>query len=455
MPPRLSRFQIADLFGLYTHDILLEHDERVTAIIGPNGLGKTTCLKLINALFNSKYSTFYTVEFSACKYEFNDGSLVEVTRDNQTTLEEVRDEDAPAPSLKFSIRFRDGRQSEWQIAERASSQRRRFSDIERYLPFLTQISPDTWMDDYTGQRLRLIDIIDRFKSHLPPSFRNIWPGEQTEELSKLLGNTKCRLIETQRLLVAATSEEENVYRRRPIAPDITRLAVERKAQILRTQIAEILTQYASLSQSLDRSLPRRILTNNPDQLLARTEIDAKLSDLELRRRALEGAGILAPENESVTAVPNEMSDDIQRVISIYVNDTQHKLDIFGSLQKKIELFEELIKQRFIDKHISINREEGFKVVTNKGKVVPLSALSSGEQHQLVLIFELLFETARGDLILIDEPEISLHVSWQKNFINDILRIIDANPFDAILATHSPVLIGHHFDLAVELKGAAE
>ena len=177
-----------------------------------------------------------------------------------------------------------------------------------------------------------------------------------------------------------------------------------------------------------------------------------MSQLEARRRALEAVGILEPETESVTEVPRKMTDDVQKVFSVYIADTNKKLDVFSGLQRKIQLFESLIKERFVSKSISIDKEKGFTVTSFSGNKISLNSLSSGEQHQLVLIFELLFETETGDLVLIDEPELSLHVAWQRKFVDDLLKIIEANPFDAILATHSPVLIGHHFDLAVELKG---
>lgn len=66
---------------------------------------------------------------------------------------------------------------------------------------------------------------------------------------------------------------------------------------------------------------------------------------------------------------------------------------------------------------------------------------------------MLFEIDKNTLILIDEPEISLHVAWQKRFISDILSIIDVNHFDVLIATHSPQLIGRWSHLTVELTGA--
>lgn len=57
--------------------------------------------------------------------------------------------------------------------------------------------------------------------------------------------------------------------------------------------------------------------------------------------------------------------------------------------------------------------------------------------------------------MIDEPELSLHVAWQKNFIGDLMKIIDLNKFDVILATHSPQLIGRWNNLVVELGDVYE
>jgi predicted ATP-binding protein involved in virulence len=70
----------------------------------------------------------------------------------------------------------------------------------------------------------------------------------------------------------------------------------------------------------------------------------------------------------------------------------------------------------------------------------------------VLLYELLFKTKQNALILIDEPELSLHVAWQVEFLNDLARVIKLSSFDVILATHSPQIINDQFDLAVELKG---
>ena len=80
-------------------------------------------------------------------------------------------------------------------------------------------------------------------------------------------------------------------------------------------------------------------------------------------------------------------------------------------------------------------------------------LSSGEQHQLVLLYDLLFDTKSDSLVMIDEPELSLHVEWQREMLSDLQQMADLSQFSVLLATHSPQIIGDRLDLTVELSGA--
>lgn len=164
------------------------------------------------------------------------------------------------------------------------------------------------------------------------------------------------------------------------------------------------------------------------------------------------AGILDTDsNEQVELPPGEIDPAIARVLSVYVHDTERKLQTLAALREKVTLFKDLIESRFSGKVVNVSKQNGF-TISYRDKTVPLEKLSSGEQHQLVLFFELLFELKNNALILIDEPELSLHVSWQKRFIGDLRRIIDLNIFDVVLATHSPQLIGRWLDLSVDLGG---
>ena len=96
-----------------------------------------------------------------------------------------------------------------------------------------------------------------------------------------------------------------------------------------------------------------------------------------------------------------------------------------------------MNSRFLFKSIRIDQERGLVVATDRGEELSPSQLSSGEQHELVLAYSLLFRVSSGSLVLVDEPEISLHVSWQQNFLDDIARIAEVASLRFIVATHSP------------------
>jgi predicted ATP-dependent endonuclease of OLD family len=64
---------------------------------------------------------------------------------------------------------------------------------------------------------------------------------------------------------------------------------------------------------------------------------------------------------------------------------------------------------------------------------------------------LLFKFAPNSLVLIDEPELSLHLTWQERFLPDLLEIVKIANFDVIIATHSPFIIGSRRDLMVALE----
>ena len=73
-------------------------------------------------------------------------------------------------------------------------------------------------------------------------------------------------------------------------------------------------------------------------------------------------------------------------------------------------------------------------------VMEIIILSSGEKETLVLFYQLIFEVSEDSLILIDEPEISLHIAWQRKFAEDIQMIIQQKKIKVVIATHSVQIV---------------
>lgn len=71
--------------------------------------------------------------------------------------------------------------------------------------------------------------------------------------------------------------------------------------------------------------------------------------------------------------------------------------------------------------------------------IPLSQLSSGEKQLIILLTEALLQKGAQTLFIADEPELSLHIEWQRRVIPSI-RTLNPNS-QIIVATHSPEIVG--------------
>ncbi|KNA91698.1 hypothetical protein ABW18_11190 [Gordonia jacobaea] len=140
-----------------------------------------------------------------------------------------------------------------------------------------------------------------------------------------------------------------------------------------------------------------------------------------------------------------------RLLDLYLDDADKKLAPFENLLRRIELLEDILNRRLLRKFVHVNSRDGIVVYDKVNEWhIALDALSSGEQHEIILMFDLLFNVPEGALVLIDEPEISLHVGWQMEFIPDIQTIAQIRELRFIVATHSPQIINGQWEKAVRL-----
>lgn len=443
---RLAEFRIDKLFGEYDYRIPLNLKAHVTAIIAPNGTGKTLCLRMINSLFSENWSVFSETEYKDVVFSFTDGTSIQI---HPLSLVERDDENRPSRSFELHLNKSDGSVESWKPANPDG----KALPLERYIPFLSRISQSRWIHQQTGETLNAFDIANDYGSSLPESIRKRIYGGRPKLLGTVLRKINCRLIETQRLLILrepATAVSQYYGRAEAQTP---KLAIAKKAEAIKEIISREINNYAALSQSLDRSFPRRVIESS--EQYPQKDFAVQLEELDAKRRALMDAGILDTDNDEAVLPPSgNLSPETERLLNVYAEDTRKKLESLTPLLSKITLFKELIDERFRTKDVRISRDHGIDVSFHKSPI-SLENLSSGEQHQLVLFFEMLFEIGRSSLILIDEPELSLHVAWQKKFISDLMRIIALNKFDVMLATHSPQLVGRWASLVVELGDVYE
>jgi hypothetical protein len=274
------------------------------------------------------------------------------------------------------------------------------------------------------------------------------PIREHSDFAKLKNSVPVRFVGTERLLPA---EPVNGHQSASApAPSVDQYAHD-LAGLIQAKLAES----AEFSQSLDRTFPSRLVGETPTAVLTEDEIRTRFGRLEKERSRLTSVGILDENGDLNFQVPPKIDDQTRSVLSIYLKDAEQKLGIFNHLADKIEFLKKVINRRFRYKEMTVTKEHGFAFTVADDEPLALANLSSGEQHELVLLCELLFKVPPGSLILIDEPELSLHVAWQQEFLEDLQGIIQLSPMDFLIATHSPDIISDRWDLTVELKGPAQ
>jgi predicted ATP-dependent endonuclease of OLD family len=108
---------------------------------------------------------------------------------------------------------------------------------------------------------------------------------------------------------------------------------------------------------------------------------------------------------------------------------------------EIDKLFELINQLYskTNKKIEINPDNNNLRFRNKDSIIELEQLSSGEKQLLIILFTVFLREEEPFVLLMDEPEISLHIEWQQQLI-DVIRQLNPN-CQLIIATHSPSIFG--------------
>jgi predicted ATP-binding protein involved in virulence len=465
---RIKRISVDKLFGIFNHDIGMKLDDRITIIHGPNGYGKTTILRMVNALFNKRYFDLRHTPFQEFRVELEDSTSIVVTKSNGEGRGLLGKESKRKRPRGLAIRlFQRGKEAErGEILAPSADEWEAHSHFpmaafEQFVPGLIREARNTWRYMPTNEELGFEDVIERFEDHLPSGV----PGkpekrDDLEWLHSIQKSVKVRFIESQRLLRLAKAPRRT--REYGESSPALELSVAVHADDLAKAIQGKLAEYATLSQSLDRTFPVRLVEEiqSPNASNQRfgviSDVRQKLTQLEDKRNRLQEAGLLDKQEDLRFQVPEELQEPTQRVLPVYVADVEKKLSVFDDIAAKIDLLKDIVNSRFSFKKMSIDKEKGFMFRTDEGQPLNPSHLSSGEQHMLVLFSELLFRVEPNSLVMIDEPEISLHVTWQQQFLRDIEGVTKLALFDVLIATHSPQIVADRWDeLTVELQSLAE
>ena len=102
------------------------------------------------------------------------------------------------------------------------------------------------------------------------------------------------------------------------------------------------------------------------------------------------------------------------------------------------IFQDMVDRLFSETGKTLHREANELRFRQGDDVLTPYQLSSGEKQMLVILLTTLIEDGKPYVLFMDEPEVSLHIEWQKQLIDLILEL---NPnVQILLTTHSPAVI---------------
>ncbi|WP_335838489.1 AAA family ATPase [Aeromonas veronii] len=115
-----------------------------------------------------------------------------------------------------------------------------------------------------------------------------------------------------------------------------------------------------------------------------------------------------------------------------INELEFEKQLLSSINKLVETFNDYL---IGDKKLIINTNEVY--VDINGKRHSIDVLSSGERHILTFLSLVVIAGRERDFLIIDEPEISLNIKWQRTLMTLLQELV---PFTQIIvASHSPLI----------------
>lgn len=117
---------------------------------------------------------------------------------------------------------------------------------------------------------------------------------------------------------------------------------------------------------------------------------------------------------------------------------QGHADAAQQLSQKKTRFQDIVDELFAETGKRIVRTENEIRFTQIGEMLMPYQLSSGEKQMLAILLATLVQDEQPYVLFMDEPEVSLHLEWQKRLIDLVLEL---NPHvQIILTTHSPAVV---------------
>jgi predicted ATP-dependent endonuclease of OLD family len=394
--------------------------DQVSVIFGQNGSGKTTYLRAITAFLAQDERVLNDIGVNSVNFHYEDkGRLrsVFVLRQEDGYRWDEFNESSLKGATSLSLGVERGIST--QTLKIDPGVIFRFFSNPRYRRLLNNNSKDQMsireLCDDLSDYLRRRQVISRGR-----------PSETNSEVQHMyLQNIKMENVEE--VLV-------NQYK-------IARIVATRKIQ------SALFDTLALAISSVEQSLPDEDLFQ--DDLYSQLEENKERiiealddgSDNNFKHKVME---ILGSLNDTGTYERIQSSGLLKSLLINILKELQVEKLMLNSINDLIERFNSFL----IDgKKLMVNDERACISLGNTKHSI--NELSSGERHMLTFLSLVLFSGIERDFLIIDEPEISLNISWQHELLDLFSKLVPTTQI--IVASHSPALVGNNPNYLCELQ----
>ncbi|HAS8153164.1 AAA family ATPase [Vibrio vulnificus] len=408
----ITTFRVCGLFGQYDHSIDFRKNDvdsrskaRLCVIVGKNGVGKTTALNMIEGILKLDFSIFREVPFSSAELTLSSEDRLTVTSNLSSSTLEVSFND-----LFCSLSLKESGPAN-ELCESGVEKLRQAA-----LPKFTQVSFET-LDIHRSSALR-----DR---------TNLKADEDIDYLrtksGKLIRGNKRNSKLTQK--VHRFVREAQVDYRKYFTSEGPELFPKIIKRLQGGEINDV---------TIEQLIDRLNVIKDSEPSMSRFGLSLNMSDIEQLTSLLSDKDSTKQSTAAISA------------LEAYVETLESKHAERLLISDRLIKFEKLVGEFLTDKVVAVDYQKGLTIYSAMGDEIDELMLSSGEYHLLYMLVTALVSTRNGTAIAIDEPELSLHVSWQRKLVSALIECSSGASPLFILATHSASIASEHQDQWVQL-----
>jgi len=448
----ITQINIIGLFGSTDAEIKINLENRITIIHASNGFGKTTIFRLIWAIFHGQDRVLHTTPFKEIQIEWMD----HVEESSSTELLKIKKENSDAGEVHFSLWKDEELVSEWRLDS--------LNEINKKAELLGEKELlESNINKVAGEsKQRLRERLNKVNLEINIRGYSSLVEKDTSARPVWLTPDKVKMIEAQRLLISDPDGEDDESRQTSklyVRAKNTKNAVDVYSKELIEHIQNAKVQYSNQSQDIDKTYPHRLIEAfKNERTIDASELNEEARKLSDLRENYSRLGLLdsigTEENDFILEEKDRENKYLRTALSLFISDSLEKLSSYNTLYSKLDLLLKIINDKFYNKSIGIDQNKGFLVTVPARGDIPANQfeanrLSSGEQHKLVMNYDLIFHTEEGSLVLIDEPEISQEITWKHAMVGDLQKMAELTGSYTLVATHSTVVIADKWDYVID------